>query len=464
MNELLINNVTLWAGSRPKPQRGWLAIKDGKFTAIGVEGEKPPMAETVIDGSGKTILPSFVDCHSHVSAGAIASICRNGATFTSKDDVLRAVEIAAREDKSDWLVFFYVDWNGWEVSVPPTAQELEEASSGRKVFLVCESLHRGVLSESALEALNVSKYRHSDFVETKWGALNGVVWEEVFSSCMQQVLDAVIRCLGEDELKDILEAEANRHLAYGITDVHDPGVTYDMCKHMLTLNEDSPLRLSWSEVGANGPVSSAGNGQPLEHFGNGPSSAKVFTDGAHRCAMCIDATQAVTMTLGVIGDSVKGLTINPLRQLLEDDVSFKRGKFYRKGALFEPEELTERLTQLSDSHERVKIHALGNQAVDMACDCIVESGITTNVCIEHATILDDNNIEKLAKCDVQVSAQPGFLPHYGPLFSNMRLKDRYRGLPLKSLIEANVNLIMSSDYPCGPLDPLHNIRCALNVG
>jgi hypothetical protein len=230
---------------------------------------------------------------------------------------------------------------------------------------------------------------------------------------------------------------------------------------MVALNDQSPLRLSWSEIGGKGPVSTAGDGQPLENFGNGPSSAKVFTDGAHRCAMCVNASQALIMTFGAIVDSIKGLNPYPLRQLLAEEFSFKNGKFYRKGALFEPNELNDKLAQLSESHERIKIHALGNQAVDMACECVVESGITTRVCIEHATVLDDNNIEKIARHGIQVSAQPGFLPHYGAQFSSMRLRGRYRGLPLRSLLDAGVDLIMSSDYPCGPLDPLHNMRCAV---
>lgn len=421
----------------------------------------PPAAREVIDGEGKTLLPSFVDCHSHVSAGAIGSICRDGSGFKSKEETLKAVEVAANEDDSSWLVFFQVGWNGWDVPVPPTAGELEEASNGRKVFLACESLHRGIMSESALEALNVSKFFDSDFVEKKRGTLTGVVWEEVFSACMKQVFDALITALGEAELKDVLRAEANRHLSCGITDVHDPGVTWDMCPHMVALNEESPLRLGWSEIGAMGPVSSAGNGQPLDNFGNGPSSAKVFTDGAHRCAMCVDAAQAITMALGVIADSIKGFTPWPLFQLLQEDFSFENGKFHRKGALFEPGELTGRLEGLSQSHERIKIHAFGNEAVDMACECVVESGITTKVCIEHATILDDEKIEKLARHNVQVSAQPGFLPHYGPFFSCMRLNGRYRSLPLRSLLDADVDLIMSSDYPCGPLDPLKNMRSAV---
>lgn len=462
MNDLVIDNVIVWAGARPKAQKGWVAIKDGCFSAVGTQEQQPPPAVNCIDGQGKTILPSFVDCHTHITAGAIASVCRNGAQFTCKDDALRAVETAAREDVAGWLIFFYVDWNGWEVPLAPTAEELEEASGGRKVFMACESLHRGILSESGLRACNVSQHLGGEFVETKRGAMNGVVWEQVFSACMKQVLGEFIASLSEGDLKDILRAEVNRHLAYGITDAHDPGVSFDLCPQMMSLNEESPLRLSWSEIGAYGALSTAGDGQALDNFGHGPSSAKVFTDGAHRCAVCVDAAQAMIMTIGAIADAIKERSHWPIRRMLQDEFAIRGGKFHRVGALYEAPQLTEKLQQLSDSHERIKVHALGNHAVDMACECVVESGITTRVCIEHATILDDNNIEKLAKHGVQVSAQPGFLPHYGREFTSMRLTGRYRGLPLRSLLDAGVNLILSSDYPCGPLDPLHNMRCAVD--
>lgn len=461
MHDLVIENVIVWAGNRPKPEPGWLAIKAGRFSAVGDRDTQPPQGLERIDGNGKTILPSFVDCHTHITAGAIASVCRNGWSLKSKEELLAAVEAAAKEDANGWLIFFHVGWHCPEIPVPPTAQELEDASGGRKVFIVCESLHRGILSESGLQACNVSQHMGTEFVETKRGVMNGMVWEHVFSACMTQVLNEFISTLTKGDLKAIVQAEINRHLACGITDAHDPGVTFDLCPLMVDLNQETALRLSWSEIGAHGTVSSAGDGQPLDNFGDGPSSAKVFTDGAHRCAVCVDATQAMIMTVGAIADAFQTRSHHPIANMLREDFAIKGGKFHRVGALFEAEQLTEKLSALAETHERIKIHALGNHAVEMACDCIVESGITTRVCIEHATILDSHNFEKLAKLGVQVSAQPGFLPVYGPLFANMRLSGRYRGLPLRSLLDHDVNLILSSDYPCGPLDPLHNMRCAV---
>jgi len=460
--DLVISNVTVWVGSQPQPQSGWLAIHNGVIHSVGKIGDKLPRARQLLDGLKKTILPSFVDCHTHISAGSIASICRNGAHLTSKHDALEEIASAAKTDPSDWLVMFYVDWNAWNNPRPPTAQELEDASKGRKVILVCESLHRAVLSESGLKACNVSQHADSRFVESRKGVLNGTVWEEVFSDCLGQVLKSVISSWGDDEFAEVLNAEANRHLAVGITDAHDPCVTAEMSAAMQRLNATTPLRISWSQAGNMGPVSTATGEETLDSFGDGPSSAKVFTDGAHRCAMCIEAKQAARMTIGMFADAVTSFDFSGLRQVFNDPTVYKQGHFYNRVALFEPDDLTKKLTSLDQTHERIKIHALGNHAVNMTCDCILESGITTKVCVEHATILDDHSIENMAKLGVQVSAQPGFLPHFAAQFSRMKMTGKYRGLPFRSMLDAGVDLIMSSDYPCGPLDPLHNIRCAVN--
>lgn len=461
--DFIIDNVVVWGGNPPTPAPGWLAIQDGKIDAIGGIDQMPPPAGKVINGSSKNVLPSFVDCHTHLSASALANLARNGGHCKSKHEALALVEQAAKEDASSgWIVCFYMDWDAWEHPVPPTALELEEASAGRKVFLICDSLHRGVLSESGLRACNIVKTSPDPFVEKKWGQINGTVWETTFSRCLQIALDAIVETLGEDGLEDALMAEVQRHLSYGITAAHDPGVNKHLSAVMSRINARTPMSISWSEVGRNGPLNSAGGSKALDEFGDGPPSAKVFTDGAHRCSMCLDAADTFRIAMGSFASALKTFSPVPIQQLLVGKTELRGGKIYRNGDMFTPAELTNRLAELDENFDRIKIHALGNGAVDMACDCMIESGVTTKVCIEHATFIDRGNIEKLARHDAQVSLQSGFLSHYGDFFLQMKMTGKVRGLAARSILDAGVDLILSSDSPCGPLDPLHNLRCAVS--
>jgi imidazolonepropionase-like amidohydrolase len=45
-----------------------ILIKDRKISAVGASLPIPPNA-TVIDLSGKTVLPGLIDCHTHVADG-----------------------------------------------------------------------------------------------------------------------------------------------------------------------------------------------------------------------------------------------------------------------------------------------------------------------------------------------------------------------------------------------------------
>ena len=47
-----------------------ILIKDRKISAVGASLPIPPNA-TVIDLSGKTVLPGLIDCHTHVALSLI---------------------------------------------------------------------------------------------------------------------------------------------------------------------------------------------------------------------------------------------------------------------------------------------------------------------------------------------------------------------------------------------------------
>ncbi len=71
MEKLLFQNVEIMTPARPI-ERGWLLADAGKIVALGDGAPPEGIDATVIDGSGKTLLPGFVDIHVHGGAGAEA--------------------------------------------------------------------------------------------------------------------------------------------------------------------------------------------------------------------------------------------------------------------------------------------------------------------------------------------------------------------------------------------------------
>lgn len=461
--DTLLKNAVVWRGSKPKPEKVWLAISGNIFSAIGDENTPvPERCGQVFDLRGKQVLPGFVDCHSHLSAAAYINYAGDASRWRSKEQALSAIRSDANlVNEGNWLIYFYADWTTWAGRKIPSAKELDDASGGRPVFLVCTSLHRGILSESALKEYEIShmhKQHWSRFIDTDRGVPTGVVWEECFSYCLMRSLQERWKDLGALKVEQNFLKEAQKHLSLGICDVHDPGVTSETYPLMVDLGDKTPLRISWSTAGDSGAVSTASKENSFEQYGTGPSSAKVFTDGAHHCSLCVSSATAARMALFSIFDVFRTANLNPVRNLLETKSTFKDGKVFLEGAIFEKEALNTRVKELSKVNARLKIHAIGNNAIDMTCDCIVENGLTSTVCLEHALLVDDQNIEKISKNNILVSMQPGFLPHHGPLFSGINAGKAIRGLAASSMLDADINVIFSSDYPCAPLDPLHNMR------
>ena len=63
--DLIIKNGNIIDGTGSEAYLGDIAIKDGVITEIGeVNGE----AAEIIDASGKTVTPGFVDIHTHLDA------------------------------------------------------------------------------------------------------------------------------------------------------------------------------------------------------------------------------------------------------------------------------------------------------------------------------------------------------------------------------------------------------------
>ena len=74
----VIENVRVFDGSATIP-RTTVVLRDGTIRAVGA-GARPPVAATVVDGRGKTLLPGLIDAHTHSWGTALVDALVMGVT------------------------------------------------------------------------------------------------------------------------------------------------------------------------------------------------------------------------------------------------------------------------------------------------------------------------------------------------------------------------------------------------
>src|SRR6266700_2116735 len=305
----VLTGGTVWAGTACTPRAAWVLVDGDRIAAIGDQGEAgaapPPTAEQRLDLNGGHVLPGFVDVHLHVSQAAFFPLGVDALGWRRLADALHAVRVQAVADpESPWLLFWRVARWRWPEGRLPTAAELDEAAPGRRVLVSTLDMHRGAVSSAGLAATGLASSGTAarlggDVTCDRRGRPTGELWEAAYALALQRALGDVVAHAGETGTQAVLEAEAARLLAHGVTHAHDPYVAPDWHQQLATLHARSPLRLSWGtgapagmHVRPSGPVAA-----PDGPYGDSGREAKLFADGGDRCALRLP-TRALTDLLG----------------------------------------------------------------------------------------------------------------------------------------------------------------------
>ena len=114
----------------------------------------------------------------------------------------------------------------------------------------------------------------------------------------------------------------------------------------------------------------------------------------------------------------------------------------------------------------VAIHAIGDRANDRVLDLFEEligmGADPERLRVEHASLLTDSAIERMARLGVTASIQPAFLASEAGWLGKRLGDERMRRVyPFRSLLEAGVPLIGGSDSPVEHPDPEVGINSAI---
>ena len=209
-----------------------ILINNGKIEKVGKEKEVLALKDSkteVIDLSKKTVMPSFIDAHSHFFAVANDLSQANLNNCKSFDHIQNSILSYVKQKgikPNEWIIANNYDNNNLQEGRNITKEELDKAFPSNPIVLKHKSGHSGVLNSKGLQMLNITENTiapDGGKIEKKDGKLTGYLEENAFIENIKK-----IHIAPEDELIKNVKLAQEKYASYGITTVQEGYLTKEL--------------------------------------------------------------------------------------------------------------------------------------------------------------------------------------------------------------------------------------------
>ena len=408
-----------------------IVVSDGKVVELGDASLLNKYeAVTVRDLDGKTLIPGFIDSHTHISGDPQRYI--NLSEITSIAEMQDLIRAKAEElGAGEWITGY--GWSEDELAEgrKPLRGDLDIAAPRNPVTLTRAGGHSAVVSTSALglaEINNNTPDPEGGVIERdENGVANGIIRER------QNIVGRLVPDSTYEELLASLEINLGNLLAKGITSITDASTAPDEYAMWEELYAKPDVKLPRSAVqfqwfdpeGISEVKERVGDGNEFLRIG----PIKVFADG------------------GFTGPAA--FTKEPY--LNQGD--------YRGYLNMPAEELVAHINEIHDAGWQMGVHAIGDAAIELVVDTLADA-LTRNPREDHRTYLNhfsmrpsDETMETMAEHGIHITQQPNFTytleGRYVANLDGWRLEHNN---PLRSPMDHGIHVAISSDIlPIGPL-------------
>jgi len=440
--ETAIHNVSGYTSTNSGIQEFSVLIFSDKGRVVATGGEsllnEHPDAIR-IDGNGRTLLPGLVDGHAHLSGYGFLTKSLNLAGLTSlRAAIGQIAEYAETVPPSGWIQGR--GWNQvlWTPQNFPSASEIDAVVPHQPVWLRRVDGHAGWANSRAMEIAGID----DDTPDPIGGKIirddNGKA-TGVFIDKAMGLITAHIAPPDKDDIRDLYQAAVAGLLPYGMTGVHDAGISIKEAEVLISMADDGDLgmRVYAMLAGAGKNLDAMEN--PLRGYARDRldiSSVKLYSDGA----------------LGSRGAAM----IEPY----SDDPENRGLPFHTQ------DELTGFAHKANDMGFQVGIHAIGDRGNRMALDAFeaVQGDKPSSLRnrIEHSQIIALEDIPRFAELGVIAAVQATHATSDMNMAEDRIGPDRIKGgYAWRRLLESGAVLANGSDFPVELANPWHGLYASV---
>ena len=430
-------------------------VKDGRVERLGSEDEVRAAAGAsakVIDLEGKTVMPGFIEPHTHPLGTAIlgSAIDVSGFTHESREEMMETLrEAMGGFVPQPWIIAF-----GWDPImlhdlVPPTLAELDELSPDKPLVILTQAMHEAFANSAALRESGITRDTPdppgASFGRDESGELTGVVLEVNAINHLLRALPALPPAVTALILRWTL-ADYARHGFTTIGVLGTVGRAKDPIGMLETLGDDPRV-----------PVRSVVYGLPAQlDLDRRPASDHEARFELRGVKFWMDGSP---YTGGAAFAEPYADT-----ELTREQLHLKPGHM---GPLnYELEEFTKELARFHRARYHVAVHTQGERAVQLALDAI-EAVLSDDPWtdhrhrLEHNALITTEQIQRAKTLGVELSFFTDHIYYYGDRLPEL-VGDRVdRYMPAGTAFAEGHLATIHSDNPMTPIDPLRVMRTAI---
>ena len=430
----------------------------GKIIKVGSKDEVFELKDSeteLVDLEGKTMLPGFIDSHSHITAVAQTLMIVNLSEANSKEEFISMLKEYVKNNSpkaGEWVIGFGYDNTKFENEEHPTKFDLDTVTTEVPIFVSHASGHISTTNSKALEALG---YVGTDYEVPEGGVVrtvegsnepNGVLEE---NACLAPEKRKIIPAPSIETLLKCIKKAQEIYSSYGLTTAQDAGVDENL--HQLLSLAAQKNELIMDVVG-----------QAVQHV-----TLKLLKNEGTPKREYVNHYKLLGGKTWLDG-SPQGKTAWLTKPYYE--VPEGESKDYCGYGTQEDKEVTDYFKSLIENNIQVNVHCNGDAAADQFIRCykkaLEETGSQTDLrpVMVHAQTVREDQLDAMKELGIIPTF---FLDHiwfwgdyhYDSVFGPERAN---RLSPAKSALRRNMNFTLHQDSPVKMPNQILAIHNAVN--
>lgn len=417
-------------------------IEDDIIKMVGSNEEilnKKDKDTKIVDVNGATILPGFIDSHSHFSAVANSFLQVKLDNCINFDDIKERITKYINDNnikKSEWIIAEGYDNNNLIEKRHPKLDFLDTFSKDNPIVIKHKSGHMGVFNSKALEILKVSKdtiFEGGGVIEKINNKLTGYMEENAFVKHLKMVPMPSIEKL----LLGYKKAQ-EKYLSYGITTIQEGYMSKELFPLYKELLKKDILKIDLI-------------GYP------DLDSINLFKNEFYNSYKKYDRNFKIQGIKMILDGSPQGKTAWMKTDYIND-------KGYRGYPSVKHEDVVNNISFAKENNLQILSHANGDMAAKEYINSCIEVGdikMLRPVMI-HAQLVDVNDLDDVKKIGLILSFFVAHVYYWGDVhIQNFGIKRASKISPVKSAIKNNIIYTLHQDSPIIEPNMLETIWCAV---